>query len=34
MIEGQSQAQEQLAQGVVTLFKGREDLLTGAALSR
>ena len=27
MIEGQSQAQEQLAQGVVTLFKGREDLL-------
>ena len=27
MIEGQSQAQEQLAQGVVTLFQGREDLL-------
>lgn len=27
MIEGQSQAQEQLAQGIVTLFQGREDLL-------
>lgn len=27
MIEGQSQAQSQLAQGVVTLFQGREDLL-------
>tara|TARA_B110001469_G_scaffold5729_1_gene5966 strand:- start:2225 stop:4357 length:2133 start_codon:yes stop_codon:yes gene_type:complete len=27
MIEGQTQAQEQLARGIVTLFQGRDDLL-------
>jgi hypothetical protein len=29
LVEGQMLAQEQLAQGVVTLFQGRSDLLAG-----